>query len=172
MKFYPASSAFKRALGAMAPGDTIYAAQLAGNFTLPADPEEKLAFIAGGIGITPFRSMLQYLLDRQEARPIVVLYGNETPGGHRLSRHSRCRRARARHQDDLRRGARRRARPISGLSSTRGSCARRSPTIASASFYISGPQAMVKALRRNAASNGRSPLADQGRLLPRVCVTA
>ena len=37
----------------------------------------KLAFLAGGIGITPFRSMLQYLLDRNEARPIVVLYGNE-----------------------------------------------------------------------------------------------
>lgn len=77
VKFYEASSAFKRALAAMAPGDTIHAAQLAGNFTLPASPRTKLVFMAGGIGITPFRSMLQYLLDRQEARPIVVLYGNE-----------------------------------------------------------------------------------------------
>ena len=77
VKFYEASSAFKRALAAMAPGDTIHAAQLAGNFTLPANRDTKLVFIAGGIGITPFRSMLHYLLDRQEARPIVVLYGAE-----------------------------------------------------------------------------------------------
>ncbi len=77
VKFYPASSAFKRTLGAMERGDKIHAAQLAGSFTLPSDPKKKLAFLAGGIGITPFRSMLQYLLDRHEARPIVVLYGSE-----------------------------------------------------------------------------------------------
>jgi ferredoxin-NADP reductase len=78
VKFYAASSAFKRALARMAPGDTIYAAQLAGNFTLPARPDRKLVFIAGGIGIMPFRSMLQYLIDREEPRPIVVLYGNQS----------------------------------------------------------------------------------------------
>ena len=78
VKFYPGASAFKRALSALAPGDTIYAAQLAGTFTLPADPRKKLAFLAGGVGITPFRSMLRHLIDRREARPIIVLYGNET----------------------------------------------------------------------------------------------
>jgi glycine betaine catabolism B len=77
VKFYRAPSAFKRSLGAMTRGDTIYASQLAGDFTLPEDPNVKIAFLAGGIGITPFRSMLQYLLDRNEARPIVLLYGNE-----------------------------------------------------------------------------------------------
>ena len=77
VRFYKDSSAFKRALAELVPGDTILASQLAGNFTLPANPATKLVFIAGGIGITPFRSMLQYLLDRREARPIVVLYGTE-----------------------------------------------------------------------------------------------
>jgi len=77
VKFYPSSSAFKRSLAQMAPGDTIYASQVAGEFTLPADPRVKIAFLAGGIGITPFRSMLQGLLERGEARPIVILYGNE-----------------------------------------------------------------------------------------------
>ena len=77
VKFYPAASAFKRALSRMSPGDTIYASQIAGDFTLPANREMKLAFLAGGIGITPFRSMLQYLIDRGEERPIVLLYGNE-----------------------------------------------------------------------------------------------
>ncbi|MGX8009978.1 RnfABCDGE type electron transport complex subunit D [Mesorhizobium sp. ORM8.1] len=78
VKFYPRSSAFKQALGAMKPGGTIHASQLAGDFTLPADPEAKIAFLAGGIGITPFRSMLHYLLDVHEKRPITVLYGAET----------------------------------------------------------------------------------------------
>ena len=76
VKFYPKPSTFKRALGSMQPGDQIYAAQLAGNFVLPRNPNTKLAFIAGGIGITPFRSMIQYLLDQREPRDITMLYGN------------------------------------------------------------------------------------------------
>jgi glycine betaine catabolism B len=76
VKFYPDGSAFKRELSELQPGDTIAASQLAGSFTLPEDPEKKLAFIAGGIGITPFRSMLVELLDRNEPRAITVLYGN------------------------------------------------------------------------------------------------
>ena len=53
------------------------AAQLAGDFVLPTKKQEKLVFMAGGIGITPFRSMIRDLLDRKEARPITVLYSNK-----------------------------------------------------------------------------------------------
>ena len=35
-------------------------------------------FIAGGIGITPFRSMIKYLLDIRQRRPIVLFYVNKT----------------------------------------------------------------------------------------------
>ena len=76
VKFYPKASAFKRELSELQIGDPIAASQLAGSFTLPADPDKKLVFIAGGIGITPFRSMLVELLDNNEPRPITVLYGN------------------------------------------------------------------------------------------------
>lgn len=76
VKFYEWPSAFKRSLAAMRPGDVIYGSQLSGTFTLPPDPGRKLAFIAGGIGITPFRSMIQDLIDRGEKRSIVMLYGN------------------------------------------------------------------------------------------------
>lgn len=76
VKIVPNGSAFKRGLSQLQPGDRIAASQLAGNFTLPRDKRNKLAFIAGGIGVTPFRSMIEELLDRGEPRPITLLYGN------------------------------------------------------------------------------------------------
>ena len=44
---------------------------------MPKDKNQKLVFIAGGIGITPFRSMIKYLIDKNEQRPIVMLYANK-----------------------------------------------------------------------------------------------
>ncbi len=78
VKFYPEASTLKRSLLAMRPNDEILAAHLAGDFVLPADPHQKCVFIAGGIGITPFRSMLQYLVDKRQWRPIVLFYANKT----------------------------------------------------------------------------------------------
>jgi glycine betaine catabolism B len=76
VKFYPQSSTFKRALASMKIGDKISTSHLAGSFVLPKDPNAKLAFVAGGIGVTPFRAMIQCLLDKKEVRPIVMLYSN------------------------------------------------------------------------------------------------
>lgn len=61
---------------ALSPGDSLMASSLAGEFVLPVDKSEKLAFIAGGIGVTPFRSMIAYLKDRNEKRDIVFFYAN------------------------------------------------------------------------------------------------
>lgn len=78
VKFYEKPSSFKKKMLAMTPGDLIMAGQRAGDFTLPRNPQKKLAFIAGGIGITPFRSMVKYLDDRGEKRSVVLLYSNKT----------------------------------------------------------------------------------------------
>lgn len=78
VKFYNPASTFKRALAAMKPGSTVSVSQVAGNFVLPRTKNEKLVFIAGGIGITPFRSMIEHLLDTNERRDIVLLYSNKT----------------------------------------------------------------------------------------------
>jgi ferredoxin-NADP reductase len=78
VRFYANSSSFKKALYRIDGRAKIMAGQVGGDFTLPKDPRQKLVFIAGGIGITPFRSMLKYLLDMNQRRDIVLLYANRT----------------------------------------------------------------------------------------------
>ena len=77
VKIEQAGSSFKEELAAHAGRRLpMVAALVAGDFTLPRDPEQKLAFIAGGIGITPFRSMVKYITDTGEDRDVVLLYAN------------------------------------------------------------------------------------------------
>lgn len=71
-------SSFKHALSHLSKNACITAGQLAGDFTLPKEKNKKLVFIAGGIGITPFRSIIQYLLDEKEKRDIILLYSAKT----------------------------------------------------------------------------------------------
>jgi ferredoxin-NADP reductase/Na+-transporting NADH:ubiquinone oxidoreductase subunit NqrB len=77
VRFYQQSSSFKRALYALDGRATLLGTQIAGDFTLPADPKQKLVFIAGGVGITPFRSMLKFLVDTQQQREIILIYLNK-----------------------------------------------------------------------------------------------
>ncbi len=79
IKIFSDSSSFKKNLAAMNVGNTITVSHATGDFLLPKDQTKKLVFIAGGIGITPFRSMIQYLLDKNEKRDIVLIYSNKTP---------------------------------------------------------------------------------------------
>lgn len=78
VKFYPEPSSFKNRLLALPPGGEIIAAERSGDFVLPENKNQELVFIAGGIGVTPFRSMVQYLLDKQEKRNITIFYSNKT----------------------------------------------------------------------------------------------
>lgn len=73
------SSSFKQELQTMQPGDVIYATSLDGDFTLPSDLDNTdVVFIAGGIGITPFRSMVKYLLDTKQQANITLFHCNDT----------------------------------------------------------------------------------------------
>jgi glycine betaine catabolism B len=78
VKFYAEPSSFKNYLLNLPLGSEVVASGRAGDFTLPRDTKQGLVFIAGGIGITPFRSMIQYLLDKKEKRSITLLYSNMT----------------------------------------------------------------------------------------------
>lgn len=79
IKFYPGGSSFKRALLAASGKPLLTVSPPAGDFTLPADASRKLAFVAGGIGITPYRSMVKYLLDTDQIRDIVLFYAGKKP---------------------------------------------------------------------------------------------
>jgi len=78
VKFYDKPSSYKQSLINLQKGDTIVASQLTGDFTLPRNKKKKLIFIAGGIGITPFRSMIKYLIDNNEKRDIILFYSNKS----------------------------------------------------------------------------------------------
>ncbi len=73
VKFSPDGSSYKHALQQLHVGDSILASHVAGEFTLPKKTNQPLVFIAGGIGITPFRSMVKYMLDTGEQRSISLI---------------------------------------------------------------------------------------------------
>lgn len=74
LKYYDPSSTFKSVFANMKAGDTILAGQVTGSFTLNGMEDKKLVFIAGGIGVTPFRSMIKQIIDENKQQDIVVLY--------------------------------------------------------------------------------------------------
>lgn len=148
VKLFPNGSSFKDALRALEPGARLYAAQRGGDFVLPDNPDEKLAFIAGGIGVTPFRSMVRDLLDRGQRRDIVLFYACKT--GAEIAYHdlwdeaSRTTGMRTicvladedAPGDDVERGF-----------ITAAMLQRRLPDWQERTFYLSGPDAMVQTYR-------------------------
>ena len=73
-------STFKEALLTLLPGGEIEAKGPMGKFLLPQDPKTPIVWIAGGIGITPFRSQMKFLLDNGQKRNITLIYSNRTAG--------------------------------------------------------------------------------------------
>lgn len=68
-------SSFKKALFKMEPGHELTIAEPMGDFVLPKLIQTPLIFVAGGIGITPFHSILEWLAATGEQRPIKLIYG-------------------------------------------------------------------------------------------------
>ncbi len=70
-------SDFSRALDALKAGDRVNIQYPMGKFTLE-DSVNKIAFLSGGIGITPIRSMAKYAADMKLDKDMVLLYSNRT----------------------------------------------------------------------------------------------
>jgi ferredoxin-NADP reductase len=146
-------SSFKTALQSLRPGARLSAMGPAGDFVLPPDSDQKLVWLAGGIGITPFRSQARYLLDRGEQRDIVLLYFAASPEDFA-------------YRDDLEQAAKIGltthcilfpADPAATWTGLRGPLTpelleRLAPHYQDRAFYLSGPAGFIRAQRRLLAS--------------------
>jgi ferredoxin-NADP reductase len=77
-RFSTLPSTFKQALGSMASGTVVEASGPHGQFVY-TDTNAPTVLIAGGIGITPFRSILSDLAARQPRARTTLLYSNARP---------------------------------------------------------------------------------------------
>ncbi len=72
------SGDFTSTIGLTKPGDTAVVQAPFGRFSHVFHPEDKdIVFLAGGIGITPFMSMLRYMRDTKSDLNVILLYGNK-----------------------------------------------------------------------------------------------
>lgn len=72
-------SAFKRGLAEIPLGTNVKIKGPRGNFTLHENPSKKAVFIAGGIGITPCRSIIKYATEEKLPHQIALIYSNRNP---------------------------------------------------------------------------------------------
>lgn len=72
-------SEFSKALDCLKAGDRVRLRMPYGSFTFEGE-SKKIAFLAGGIGITAIRSICKYIIDKNLGTDIALLYGNRTPG--------------------------------------------------------------------------------------------
>ena len=73
-KLIPEASSFKKALAELKPGEPVDMSSPMGDFVLPKDSSIPLIFVAGGIGVTPYHSMIAYLRDSDSPRDLTLLY--------------------------------------------------------------------------------------------------
>ncbi len=71
-------SLFKKTLGALAMGSKVEISGPYGRFTLHEEPGTPAVFLAGGIGITPMRSMILQALHEGRRQQLFLFYANRT----------------------------------------------------------------------------------------------
>ncbi len=71
-------TAFKRSLKTMPLGTKVKVVAPLGNMILHSDTNIPAVMLAGGIGITPFRSMIEWAAETKDQNQIHLLYSNRT----------------------------------------------------------------------------------------------
>jgi ferredoxin-NADP reductase len=69
-------SAFKRSLAELPVGAEADVEEPKGSFALPRETDRPYVFVAGGIGITPFRCMLRYIAEEGLPHRVTLVYSN------------------------------------------------------------------------------------------------
>jgi len=72
-------TAFKRNLRDMALGTELYLAGPFGSFTLHENTKRAAVFLSGGIGITPFHSIIKDATEKHLPHKLVLFYSNRRP---------------------------------------------------------------------------------------------
>jgi ferredoxin-NADP reductase len=72
-------SAFKRTLAALAPGALVHIEGPFGDMVLHNNPRRPAVLLAGGIGITPFRSMVVRAAKEKLPHRIFLFFSNRSP---------------------------------------------------------------------------------------------
>ena len=72
-------SAFKRSLAEVPLGTPVAFNGPLGSFTPPQEAGTPLVLIAGGIGVTPFRSMIKHVTEQKLPHRLTLIYSNRTP---------------------------------------------------------------------------------------------
>lgn len=74
VKIFGHHSPYKQALQDLVPGDSLRMDDAMGDLILPKLPDIPLVFVAGGIGVASYVSMLKQLLAQKQERPIFFFY--------------------------------------------------------------------------------------------------
>src|SRR3989337_2125381 len=72
-------SGYKKTLNELPLGSVIEGEGPNGKFLLDENEKGPFVFLAGGIGITPFRSMMKFATDKKLSVPIQLIYSNSIP---------------------------------------------------------------------------------------------
>ncbi len=72
-------SSFKKTLASLSPGQVIQFWGPTGKFVLPEDSQKPLVFLAGGIGLTPYHSMITYAAEKGLQIPMTLLVSFTIP---------------------------------------------------------------------------------------------
>ncbi len=151
-------SAFKRALKSLPIGAPARIEGPFGSFTLRRDPARPAVFIAGGIGITPFMSILRQAAQEGSPRRLALIYSNRRPEDAAFL-------AELQQLEERNRNFRlfatmtqmdKSARPWSGETSLVDAelLQRCVGELAAAVYYVVGPPAMVEAMRQTLGHAG------------------
>ena len=74
-------TAFKKTLAELKVGDEVEVEPPKGDYVLPEDTSPHYVFVAGGIVITVFRSMLRYMADTGQPYRVTLVYSNRDRAG-------------------------------------------------------------------------------------------
>jgi len=137
-------STFKQALSRLEPGGELQLIENPDGDFVWQDSDRPLVFVAGGIGVTPFRSILKQRAHDGQPLDVTLVYGSRTPD--------------VPFQDELaewqKTDSRLKVKYAVGEPLTAESLAKLVPDLNDALVYLSGPEPMVEALGDDLKKHG------------------